>query len=135
MQEETKANLSDRNIWARGLYMLFYLIAYAVAETVLTLVVLFQFISTLVTGKVNEAAQTFGANLAMYVYQILQYVTFNSENHVFPFADWPEETAGATPWNTADTETQPETVVEPAETVVEPTEIADERDPNKPDQW
>ena len=44
MQQDTKENLANRNIWARGLYMLFYGLAYAVAEAVATLVVVFQFI-------------------------------------------------------------------------------------------
>ena len=136
MQDATKSNLSDRNIWARGLYMLFYAIAYAVAETVLTLVVLFQFVCALVTGSVNRPAQTFGANISAYVYQILQYVSFNSEEHAFPFADWPDEEAGQTPWDEREeisTENvapavEPATaepVVEEAEAVVEEAEAAD----------
>jgi len=99
MQEDTKRHLADRNIWVRGLYMLFYALAYAVAEALATLLVLFQFIHTLFTGRVNEQLQQFGANLAAYLYEILQYVTFNSEFQPFPFSDWPSTATGNTPWS------------------------------------
>ncbi len=99
MQQTTKDNLANRNIWARGLYMLFYVLAYAVAETILALVAIFQFIHTLFTGKVNEPLQAFSANLCAYIVQLLEYVTFNSEFQPFPFAEWPDAEPGETPWS------------------------------------
>ena len=134
MQQDTKENLANRNIWARGLYMLFYGLAYAVAEAVATLVVVFQFIHTLFTGKVNEPLQIFGARLSMYVYQILQYVTFNSEFQPFPFSDWPDTEAGDTPWSGAqsiadrrdiDSQEEPPTSQEAATTTDEPRRETD----------
>ena len=108
MQQATKDNLANRNIWARGLYILFYLIAYAVAEAIVTLVVFFQFIHALFTGRVNEPLQIFGARLSTYIYQILQYTTFNSEFQPFPFSDWPDTAGGDTPWSAAsETESEP----------------------------
>ncbi len=98
MEQATKDRLSDRNIWTRGLYMLFYVVAYAVAETLLTLIVIFQFVAALVTGSINLPLQQFGANLTGYAYQIFQFATFNSELKPFPFADWPQEPLGDTPW-------------------------------------
>ncbi len=108
MQQATKDNLANRNIWARGLYMLFYVIAYAVAETIASLVVLFQFIHALFTGRVNEPLQIFGARLSTYIFQVLQYVTFNSEYQPFPFSDWPDVGAGNTPWSASATQAHPD---------------------------
>jgi hypothetical protein len=102
MDPSTKENLANRNIWSRGLYMLLFVLAYAIAETILTVLVLFQFVAALITRRVNEPLQRFGTNLSMYVYQILQFQTFNSETRPFPFSDWPEEEPGETPWSTAD---------------------------------
>ena len=99
MQQSTKDNLANRNIWVRGLYMLFYAIAYAVAEAIVALAAIFQFVHALVTGKVNQPLQTFSANLSAYILQILEYVTFNSEFLPFPFSDWPSVSAGETPWS------------------------------------
>ena len=99
MDQTTKDNLADRNIWSRALFMLFFVLAYTVAETILTLLVIFQFIAALVTRHVNEPLQRFGTNLSSYVYQILQFQTFNSETRPYPFSDWPDEAPGETPWS------------------------------------
>ncbi len=64
MDQETKSRLSDRSIWVRILYMVILVIAYSVAEAVLVVVSIFQFLTVLFTGSVNEALQRFGANLS-----------------------------------------------------------------------
>lgn len=99
MDQETKNRLADRSIWVRALYMIILLIAYSIGETLLIIISVFQFLSALVTGKVNESLQNFGANLSAYLYDILQFATFNSEDLPFPFSDWPEVEPGDTPWS------------------------------------
>lgn len=113
MDQTTKDRLTDRNIWARVLYMLLFVIAYAVAEVLLTVVVVFQFIAALVTGRINESLHRFGANLSTYVYQILQFATFNDERLPYPFSDWPDEKPGASPWS-ADAEAATAPPTEPS---------------------
>lgn len=98
MEPETKARLTNKNIWSRLLYMVLYAIAYGVAESVLFLVVLFQFLAALFTGSANRALLQFGNNLSAYVYQILQFQTFNDETHPWPLSDWPDDEPGVTPW-------------------------------------
>lgn len=99
MDQETKSRLSDRSIWVRILYMVIMVIAYSVAETVLVVVSIFQFLTVLITGSVNETLQRFGANLSTYQYTILQFATFNREDLPFPFNDWPDVEPGETPWS------------------------------------
>ena len=107
MDEATKENLSNRNIWARILYMLLFGITYSISETVLIFVAIFQALAVLFTGHVNQALHQFGANLSGYMYQILQFVTFNTEDLPFPFNDWPEQTVGETPYSESENETSP----------------------------
>jgi hypothetical protein len=90
MEEAVKRNLTDRNVWIRLLYMVLFAVAYAVAETVLTLVVLFQFLCVLFTGGANEPVLRFGRNLGAYIRQVLEFQTFNTELRPFPFSDWPD---------------------------------------------
>jgi len=94
--------LADRltrgDIWVRALYMLLFLIAYGAAEILLTLLVIFQLLAILFTGKANEPLLSFGTNLSRYVYQILQFMTFNSEEKPFPFSDWPADDHGGSQW-------------------------------------
>jgi hypothetical protein len=44
----------------------------------------------LFTGKPNERLKDTGLSLAQYVYQVIEYLTFNTEVRPFPFdAEWP----------------------------------------------
>jgi len=65
-------------------------ILYAVSRVVVTAVVLLQFFSVLLSGETNKPLGIFGQSLATYTYQIISYLTFNTEQRPFPFdLDWP----------------------------------------------
>ena len=91
MSDETKQNLKDRNTWKRTLYMLLFILAYAVAEFLLTVVVVVQVFFKLITGSINQRLLILGKQTSQYVYDILKFMTFNSEELPFPFANWPDE--------------------------------------------
>lgn len=99
MDEKTKSNLSDPSIWSRGLYMVLMAIAFGVTEALIAIVAIFQFLSALVTREVSKPLHEFGANLSAYAFQIAQFVTFQTEEKPFPFADWPNVDPGNTPWD------------------------------------
>lgn len=92
MDEKIKANVFDGETWKRGLFMLVFAVVYSVAEFVLTALVLFQFGSRLFTGRVNERLLAFGTGLATYLYQILLFMTFRTDDMPYPFNAWPENT-------------------------------------------
>lgn len=91
MDNELKENLKQKKTWLRGLYMLLFAIFYSVAEIVIFVVVVFQFLLALFTGRTNARLVMFGKSLSTYVYQVMLYLTFNSEEMPFPFGDWPAE--------------------------------------------
>jgi hypothetical protein len=99
MDETIKSHLTNPDLWVRGLFMILFAVAYSIAELVVVLVVVVQFLIVLFTGRSNENLQTFGKNLSTYVYQILQFETFNTETRPFPFSPWPDEAPGETPWS------------------------------------
>lgn len=83
-------NLRSRSTWMRLLFMLVIVVFYAVSRIVVTLVVVVQFFHVLFTGETNEPLKHFGHSLATYTYQMLCYLTFNTEQRPFPFdMDWP----------------------------------------------
>jgi hypothetical protein len=90
MSDELKAHLKERGTWLRGLYMLLFAIFYTIAEVVITAIVIFQFLLALFTGSSNERLLKLGQSLSTYVYQILQFLTFNSDYHPYPFGAWPK---------------------------------------------
>ena len=90
MSNNVKDNLKSHSTWKRGLYMLLYAILYTIAEIVLFAVIIFQFVSKLFTGETNERLRKLGQGISTYIYQILQYMNFNSEYQPYPFGAWPK---------------------------------------------
>lgn len=89
VSDEVKDNLLNSATWLRLVYMVFYVVVFNVVEVLIAAVVLFQVVMTLFTGSRNQRAMDFGAQLGMYAYQILQYLTYNSDEAPFPFSEWP----------------------------------------------
>jgi hypothetical protein len=93
----TEANASEpllngerRETLIRGLLIILFALIYSIAELVVGAIVLLQFGFVLITGERNAKLLELGARTSAYIYQILQYVTFNSDLRPFPFSDWPE---------------------------------------------
>jgi hypothetical protein len=71
--------------------MLLFAFLYSVAEFVVFAVVVYQFLHVLLTGgDKDERIANLGGQLSVYVYKILQFQTFKTEDKPFPMADWPE---------------------------------------------
>jgi len=90
MDDELKQNIKERKTWLRGLYMLLFLVFYSVAKVIVFAVITFQFLLTLFTGKTNERLIKLGQSLSTYIYQIMTFLTFNSNEHPYPFGAWPK---------------------------------------------
>lgn len=90
MNNDTKNNLKQKSTWIRGLYMLLFIFLAGFADIVISGVVIFQFVHKLITGETNNRLLKLGQSLASYVYQIVQFLTFNSEYHPYPLGAWPK---------------------------------------------
>jgi len=73
----------------RLLFMLVFAVIYSVAEVVLVMVVVFQFFCVLLSGKRNDQVLSLGEQLSTYIYQVLRYLTYNSDERPYPFSAWP----------------------------------------------
>ena len=102
MDTATKDRLGNRNLWLRLLHMVLFAIAYTIAEAIIVCIAIFQFLSALFTGSVNAMLLRFGTNLSHYMYEILQFVTFNDEQLPFPFSEWPDREPGSTPYSSVE---------------------------------
>ena len=91
MSEPIKENVEDKSIWKRILYMLLFLFAYGAAEFVMGIVVLIQLLITLVKGSTNNRLVVFGKQVALYIYDVMLFLTFNTDEMPFPFNEWPNE--------------------------------------------
>jgi hypothetical protein len=82
-----------RSTWVRLFFMVVIAIFYGVSRLIMTIVVVVQFLHVLFTGQTNPKLRDLGQSLAIYTYQIVRYLCFNSEERPFPFdAPWPSPT-------------------------------------------
>ncbi len=89
MTENSDAQGNKRNIWIRGLFMLLMALAFHVCELVLGVVTVVQFVMTLVNDTPNARLVAFGRSMGSYLRQIVNFLTFASEEMPFPFGEWP----------------------------------------------
>ena len=87
---QIEQNLKRRTTWIRLLFMAVFVAIYALTRIVFGAVVVFQFLWVLFTAETNKQMTELGQSLATYTYQIMRFLSFNSEDKPFPFsADWP----------------------------------------------
>lgn len=86
---EIKSNLLSVPHWIRLVFMVLFALVLQVVGSVVMLLVFVQFLFSLITGKSNSALQELGSSLSKFIYQALAFLTYNSEEKPFPFADWP----------------------------------------------
>ena len=91
MKDEKEKCYKDRNVWLRGLFMLLFIFLMGVAKFVMLVVVVLQFLVVLFTAEANDNLLQFGKSLSVYQYQIMLFLTYNSEVRPFPLDDWPEK--------------------------------------------
>ena len=92
MDEELKKHIREPKTWLRGVYILLFLLFYSIAKIVIFAIIFFQFILTVITGKTNARLVQLGLSLSTYSYQILTFLTFNTDYHPYPFGEWPSGT-------------------------------------------
>lgn len=83
-------NLKSSIFWKRFLFMMLFVVAYTLAEFAVWAVVVFLIFYNLLTGASNERAVIFGRQVSAYIYHLLLYLTYNTEERPFPFSDWPK---------------------------------------------
>lgn len=111
MEDENTAtgvrkHLSDKQAWLRLLYMVLFGIAFEVAKFVTFFVAAVQILFKLFTGGVQPRLSGFGASLAVFLRQTVDFMTFRSEVRPYPWSAWPlpeVATAEATAAATAET--------------------------------
>jgi len=73
--------------------MLFFVAGLQLASLVMWFFVVLQFLFAIITGNNNEQLRDFGGSLSRFIYEALRFLSYNTEEKPFPFADWPESKA------------------------------------------
>lgn len=87
-------HVKSRSTWVRLLFMLLFAVIFYIAEMVLFAVAAIQFLFKLFSGAPNARLTGFGAGLALFLAEVAAFLTYNTEDMPFPFADWPDPERG-----------------------------------------
>ena len=90
MSISTIDNASRRETIVRFLFVVLFAIIYSLVEIVLAALVILQFGFKLITCETNSKLGDFSKGVNQYIFQILQFVTFNKNEKPFPFSEWPK---------------------------------------------
>ncbi len=83
-------NLKSKSTWLRLVFMIVFALLANVAMFVTSIVVVLGFLWVLFTGETNQHLRRAGRGLSSYLYQIVRYLTYNTDDKPFPFgAEWP----------------------------------------------
>ena len=110
---QLKSNLSASKHWLRLVFMLLFAAVLQLASLVMWILVAVQFLFSLITGEDNQHLRRFGHALSTYIYDVLKFLCYSSEEKPFPFADWPTQAS-----------TGQDVVVQPVQVVI----VADKPD-------
>ena len=80
-------NLKSRTTWLRLLFMFIYGLIISLTGMVGTVIVVLGFFWVLFTGKVNRELRQIGQAIATYIFEMIRYMTFNTDDKPFPFGD------------------------------------------------
>ena len=86
MTEQTE-NKPD---WKRVAFVVLFWVIFHFTQMVAALVSLAQCLFLLIMREPNAPLLSFGESLSQYIHAIMLYVTLNSDERPFPFADFPK---------------------------------------------
>jgi len=91
MNEKSNESITTNPVWSRVVSMLVLVFAYSLAEIVLIALVIGQVLSGLIAHEQNHPMKKMGKQISDYIYEILMFLTFNTEQRPFPYRGWGEK--------------------------------------------
>ncbi len=89
--ETLKSKLLNPEHWVRLLLMiLMFIVLFTIVKFILSIALIVQWVLVLLSGEPNERLRVFTKSLNRYGYQIMEFISFNSDEKPFPLSDWPE---------------------------------------------
>lgn len=86
-----KNKLANPKHWVRLILMLLmFLILFYLVKFIVSVTLIVQWVLVLLSGTPNERLKSFTKSLNRYGYQIMEFISFNSDERPFPLSDWPE---------------------------------------------
>ena len=91
-----KEHVKNVDTWVRGLFILVFAVLFHFLSWLIFLLAGLQFLTKVLTGNLNANLSNFSVSLTAYAFQILLYITYQSEDRPFPISPWPSQDSEAT---------------------------------------
>lgn len=88
--EEPERFEAPDSVWMRGLFMLVIALMFALAEAVLWVLALVQWLWMIFNGEKNELLVNFGHDLSLWVRDAARFQSGATEEKPFPWKGWGE---------------------------------------------
>ncbi len=82
--------VDDDNLLRRLVHIILFTVAFNLSMTVLAVLVVVQFLWKIATGDALTRGAQFGQSLASFVYEVVLFLTYRTDELPWPFAPWPE---------------------------------------------
>ncbi len=89
-QPQSDSRQDAENKLIRLLYIVLFYLVFGVSEIILALVTIVQSVLNLLSDGPSRSLQEFGQSLSLYIAQIVEYLSYSSDQKPYPFDDWPE---------------------------------------------
>ncbi|MDD9959675.1 MAG: DUF4389 domain-containing protein [Gammaproteobacteria bacterium] len=88
--DEIVDNLREPTSWFRIVFMIaFAVVLYLIIAPIILVIMITQVLFRFITGAPNSNLRDFSGALAAYIFQILKFLLYSSEDKPFPFSDFP----------------------------------------------
>ena len=83
-------NIKEPSIWVNFFLKIFYLVFLNFIVPFLGFITLLQLLFSIGSKKPNENLVTFSKKISSYIYQIINFITYSSDQRPWPFNSFPE---------------------------------------------
>ena len=90
MEDQITYKEHCKNVLIRWIFMLLFIIISRIIDAIVVLISVFQLFYTLVMRKPNNNVMSFGKDLSLYLAEIVQFLSYNTETKPWPFSPWPQ---------------------------------------------
>ena len=83
-------NLKQGSAWVRVILMIaFAVVLYVIIPAIVLVLMLTQTLFVFITGDSNDNLRVLGTALSKYLFEVLQFLSYASDNRPFPFSAFP----------------------------------------------
>lgn len=82
--------MENSTSWRRAIYMILFAIIGRFVSAIVICVALFQFIYTIIYKEPNQKLLPFMEKLAVYAKEIIDYLSYTSDEKPWPIGDYPQ---------------------------------------------